>query len=156
MPPAPLPEQAQEPRPTNYLDAPQTLGNWRYARSGRITQAVFSAGATTHLAFTCLGHTQQIRIMREAPEREARGEAQREQYQGQRRMQITTETGEKTLAAHPMPSQPHVVAADIAVSDPFLDAMAITKGRFAVETEGMDTLYLPAWAEVSRVIEDCR
>jgi len=37
-----------------------------------------------------------------------------------------------------------------------LDAMALSKGRFAVELEGEAALYLPAWAEVSRVIEDCR
>ncbi len=40
--------------------------------------------------------------------------------------------------------------------DPLLDAMAITRGRFAVEVEGETPLYLPAWAEVTRVIEDCR
>mgnify|MGYP006891167444 CR=1 FL=1 len=40
-------------------------------------------------------------------------------------------------------------------TDPLLDAMALTKGRFAVEV-GAAKLYLPSWAEVSRVIEDCR
>ena len=44
----------------------------------------------------------------------------------------------------------------LAPDDPLLDAMAITKGRFAVAAPGEPTLYLPAWAEVSRVIEDCR
>ncbi|MEL6878174.1 MAG: hypothetical protein AAGL68_08770 [Pseudomonadota bacterium] len=49
-----------------------------------------------------------------------------------------------------------LVAAELDANDPLLDAMAITKGRIAVETAGMPTLYLPAWAEVTRVIEDCR
>ncbi|MGE5953581.1 MAG: hypothetical protein ACM308_08200 [Qipengyuania vulgaris] len=44
----------------------------------------------------------------------------------------------------------------MAPKSPLLDAMALTKGRFAVETPGLPTLYLPAWAEVTRVIEDCR
>ena len=42
------------------------------------------------------------------------------------------------------------------VFGPLLDAMAITRGRFAVEVEGEPGLYVPAWAEVTRVIEDCR
>ena len=40
--------------------------------------------------------------------------------------------------------------------DPLLDAMAVTRGRFAVETTGLSTLYLPPWAEVTRAIESCR
>jgi len=37
-----------------------------------------------------------------------------------------------------------------------LDAMALSKGKFAIGAEGMAPLTLPSWAEVSRVIEDCR
>jgi hypothetical protein len=48
------------------------------------------------------------------------------------------------------------VRAELAASDPLLDAMAFTKGRFAVETAGQETLYVPAYPEISRVIEDCR
>jgi hypothetical protein len=40
--------------------------------------------------------------------------------------------------------------------DPLLDAMAFSRGRFAVEATGLPTLYVPSWPEVSRVIEDCR
>ena len=41
-------------------------------------------------------------------------------------------------------------------TDPLLDAMAFSRGRFMVEMPGAPVLYLPAWPEVSRVIEDCR
>jgi hypothetical protein len=41
-------------------------------------------------------------------------------------------------------------------AEPLLDAIAFSKGRFAVEVAGLPTLYLPSHAEVSRVIEDCR
>jgi len=37
-----------------------------------------------------------------------------------------------------------------------LDAMALARGRFAVEVAGYPALYLPNWAEVARVVEDCR
>ena len=40
--------------------------------------------------------------------------------------------------------------------DPLLDAMAFSKGRFALEVAGLPTLYVPSYPEVTRVIEDCR
>ncbi len=44
----------------------------------------------------------------------------------------------------------------LSARDPLLDAMAFSRGRFAVEVAGLPTLYLPSWPEISRVIEDCR
>ncbi|MDG2003332.1 MAG: hypothetical protein P8J20_08375 [Novosphingobium sp.] len=49
-----------------------------------------------------------------------------------------------------------MIAVTLPASDPLLDAMAFSRGRFAVETAGLPTLYVPSWPEVSRVIEDCR
>jgi hypothetical protein len=43
-----------------------------------------------------------------------------------------------------------------AASDAALDQIAYSRGRFAVEVRGLETLIMPAWAEVGRVIEDCR
>jgi hypothetical protein len=37
-----------------------------------------------------------------------------------------------------------------------LDWIAYSRGRISVEGSGMPRLILPVWAEVSRVIEDCR
>ncbi len=71
-------------------------------------------------------------------------------------MRIRTETTARSILANPVPGQSNLIAVRLRGSDPLLDAMAITKGRFAVETGGLQTLYLPAWAEVTRVIEDCR
>ncbi|HCY02645.1 MAG TPA: hypothetical protein DHU71_07085, partial [Erythrobacter sp.] len=62
----------------------------------------------------------------------------------------------RTLAATPAARELQSLTATLAANDPLLDAMAVTRGRFAVETPGLSTLYLPPWAEVSRVIEDCR
>jgi hypothetical protein len=44
----------------------------------------------------------------------------------------------------------------VPAQDPLLDAMAFSKGRFAVESAGLATLYVPPYPEVTRVIEDCR
>ena len=48
------------------------------------------------------------------------------------------------------------VVARFALDDRLLDAMAFTRGRFTVEQPGATPLVLPPWAEVGRVIEDCR
>lgn len=69
-------------------------------------------------------------------------------------MTIRTETTQRTLTAERFGSQ--MIIAGVSASDPLLDAMALSKGRFAVEVEGEATLLLPSHAEVSRVIEDCR
>jgi len=41
-------------------------------------------------------------------------------------------------------------------SDPVLDQVAYSRGKFAVEVAGLEPLILPVWAQISRVIEDCR
>ena len=52
---------------------------------------------------------------------------------------------------------PHdVISVTLSANDRLLDAMAFSRGRFAIETAGLPTLYVPSWAEVSRVVEDCR
>jgi hypothetical protein len=43
-----------------------------------------------------------------------------------------------------------------AANDTVLDQVAYSRGRFGVEVQGLSPLILPAWAEVARVIEDCR
>lgn len=69
---------------------------------------------------------------------------------------ITTPELRRLLNAAGEGSAPSVLAAKLPASDPLLDAMAFSRGRFMVEAPGTVPLYLPSWAEVSRVIEDCR
>jgi hypothetical protein len=66
---------------------------------------------------------------------------------------IRTETATRTLAAVPADRE---MTVSLVAGDPLLDAMALSKGRFALESEGLPPLSLPSWAEVTRVIEDCR
>jgi hypothetical protein len=40
--------------------------------------------------------------------------------------------------------------------DALLDAIAFSRGRFALEAAGLETLYLPSYPEISRVVQDCR
>ena len=47
-------------------------------------------------------------------------------------------------------------AIPLIATDPLLDAMGFSRGRFVVEQRGGGTLVIPAWPEILRVAEDCR
>jgi hypothetical protein len=130
------------------MDAPATPGTWRFsteqARIGRYSSAAFvGVDGVEAFAVVCafgnsVGLQRSVRTNRNL------------------QMTIRTETATVSRLVPPDPEGQPFVNAVVAPSDPILDAMALSKGRFAVETEGLATLYLPTWAEVSRVIEDCR
>ncbi|MBX7495832.1 hypothetical protein K3172_08180 [Qipengyuania sp. 6B39] len=143
--PAPTPPPAE----ANWIDRPQTTGTWRISGS----QAAFverdSQGGTTPPSiplFIMECRNNAVRLMTQVPRSDSRT------------MIIRTETASRSLALSPVPggAQPVFAFADLQPRDPLLDAMALTRGRFAVEVPGGRSLYLPNWAEVTRVIEDCR
>jgi hypothetical protein len=49
----------------------------------------------------------------------------------------------------------HTVAM-IQASDPILDGIAFSRGRFTIGIPNLPMLVIPAWPEPARVIEDCR
>jgi hypothetical protein len=124
------------------MDFPQTPGDWRYRQSGNLSAAEFGAG---QFRIECNRANRTISLVRPGG---ASGAAPA--------MHVLTETREGTLGTTPQGQQPPTVAAMLPAGDPLLDAMAFSKGRFAIETSGLPTLYLPSWPEVTRVIEDCR
>lgn len=68
-------------------------------------------------------------------------------------MSITTSAGTRALNAS---ATPRGAVVTLQPRDTVLDAMAFSRGRFAVTMTGQPTLYVPSWTEISRVIEDCR
>jgi hypothetical protein len=121
---------------------PKTPGDWRYvARLGGSTAMFASGGGQAYLTLQCDMAARSVAIIRAGS---APGEVP---------LRILTETGDRLLNAQPQTSG---LAVRLAAQDPLLDAMAISKGRFAVEVAGLPMLYIPSWPEVSRVIEDCR
>ena len=69
---------------------------------------------------------------------------------------IATSTATRAFTATPEANATPQLTLVFAPRDPVLDAMAYSRGRFVIEVAGLPTLYLPAWPEVARVIEDCR
>ena len=148
-PPPPVttaPPPVAPPPAANWIDRPQTPGDWSYLVEPGETLARFGTSATPLLVIACNLRTREIGIVRatSAPK------------QGDVAMRISTETTSRPVIAQAASNAPARVMATLAPRDPLLDAMAITRGRFAVEVEGEAGLYVPAWAEVTRVIEDCR
>ena len=134
----------QEATHLSWNDEPQTPGTWTYVDEPTESLGLFGDSDPVHLfVLRCNKETREI------------GLARRGSSEGELMMRVRTETGDRLLTAAQVPGY-GLVAANIPANDPLLDAMAITKGRVAIEVEGMEPLYIPAWAEVTRVIEDCR
>lgn len=138
---APIPQPAF----ANWMDAPASPGDWTYRADSTGTIAYFGqAGGNPDFGLRCDPSRRAISLLRAGT------------ASGSVPMRVRTETTERMVTAMPQDGPLATLRADIAPSDPLLEAMAFSKGRFAVETNGLPTLYLPAWPEVTRIIEDCR
>lgn len=133
-PPPPVAAHAPPPPPAaaDWRDRPRTPGDWAYARDGSGSRASYRPGGAT---LAC-GPDRRVRL---AVEGRAPGP-----------LTVRTSTASRTLA----PGPDGAVTLD--PRDPLLDAMAFSRGRFALEQPGHPPLSLPSWAEVGRVVEDCR
>lgn len=140
----PNPPENLPPQPLRWIDAPATLGDWQYSAANGSSFAMFGEpGGAIEFMFRCDLAPKKMSIARAGSAASSN-------------MKILTETAERALTASPVSSPSPLLVAEISAQDPLLDAMALSYGRFAVEASGQPTLYLPSWAEISRVIEDCR
>lgn len=119
---------------------PQTPGDWRY-ESGI---ARFGAGGNTLFAMACNRAAGTVTLLRT-------GSAASPVP-----MSVITTSIARAMTAQPVPSGQAQLQAALPANDALLDAMAFSRGRFAIDVNGLPSLYLPAWPEVGRVIEDCR
>ena len=127
--PAPPPAAAPTPPPPapEWRDLPLSPGDWSYSSDSGGSEARFGSG----LRLQCDSARRQVLLTREGA-----GGAVR----------VRTSYGERMLA----PGGP------VPAADSLLDEMAFSRGRFAVEAEGVERLIVPAWPEPARVVEDCR
>ena len=126
------------------MDVPQTPGDWRYETSSRGSAAIYGAGPSdTLFKITCDPRTHYV------------GFARTGTFTNDAALTVRTESATRTLPVPPVGDTSALIAS-LNANDPLLDAMAFSKGRFAIEAKGASTLYLPSWPEVTRVIEDCR
>jgi hypothetical protein len=141
--PAPAPAPPPPPRPTaDWRDAPITPGNWQWGMESGQSVARFAGG---ELVLRCDPSARAVILQR-------RGGPGR----GTVLLGVLTTNGTRQLSATAQPGPPPSVTASFAARDGFLDAIAFSRGRFAVEASGLATLYVPSWPEISKVVEDCR
>lgn len=137
--PTPTPTPAPPPPPADWRDRALTPGDWIYARSEAQSEARYAPpGSTPLLAFTCDPRAGQIRLT--LPGAAAGAVIIRTSYGDVARQAGAVDAGLQLA---------------FAARDPLLDQMAFSRGRFMLEAGGR-ALIVPAWPEVSRVIEDCR
>ena len=144
-PPRPVATAVPAPSPADWRDAALTPGNWSYEPGTGGSIARFGPDASTPLAsLGCDRAAGRIALQRagSAP--------------GPLPLTITTSLATRAFTATPVAGATPQLTLAFASRDPILDAMAFSRGRFMVEVPGLPTLYLPAWPEVARVIEDCR
>ena len=131
----------------DWQDRALTPGDWRYFAEPNETLAIFAADPLSpdpQLVIVCNLEMRQIGIVRPS---EAGVPVD---------MFIRTETADRKLSATPFDGRQTVVVGKVAARDRLLDAMAFSNGRIAVLVAGQEPLVIPAWPEITRVVEDCR
>ena len=146
---APAPVVVPPPRPepvrlaADWRDWPVSAGTWRYTRDGRGSVAMFGRpGTDARVVLRCDRDSGRVFLSIADASPGA--------------VTVRTSSVAKTVQAAATGSTPTYVAAALAPTDPLLDAIAFSRGRFALSLPGAAPLVLPAWAEVGRVVEDCR
>ncbi len=141
-PVAPVPMAAPRPRPAlppqpalGWQDTPLAPGVWRWSNEGGRSTARYGQ----LLTLACTGGGVRLTLA----------------GAGATNWMIDTSSTSRALTASLDPAT-GLGRVTLAAGDPLLDAMAFSRGRFAVELPGRAPLALPAWPEVARVIDDCR
>lgn len=141
--PRPVPTPAPQPPTADWRDLPYSPGTWTYRRDARGSIALFGpVGADASLTLRCDLTARQIFLSRAGSSVQP--------------LTIRTSSTTRNLPVQPVGGTTPYVAAALAPSDPILEAMGFSRGRFVVAQAGQATLVLPAWAEIERVTEDCR
>jgi hypothetical protein len=138
-----VPPPQPQSLPADWGDWPLAPGDWIYRRDERGSIALFGpAGQNALLTLRCDTQRQRLYLSREG----ASGT----------RIVVRASSSMKEFVAGPTGGTPAYVAAEIAPADPILDAIALSRGRFALEAEGQQSLAIPSWPEIAKVVEDCR
>jgi len=139
-PPAPPVAPIGPAAELEWRDMPLAAGTWTYAAEATGSVARFGPqGQPPALLVRCDHAARTVALVR--PGAGAGAMTVTTSYSGR---DWRAEAGAEGAVAH------------LPASDPFLDRMAFSRGRFSVAAAGVSLLMVPAWAEPARVIEDCR
>jgi hypothetical protein len=143
--PVPVPPPLPPPAPVlgvDWNDWPFSAGDWNYRRDERGSIALFGApGADAALTLRCDLGRRALYLSVRGPGSAAT---------------IRTTTLTRSSPLQPTGGDAGYVASQLAPSDPLLDAIVFSRGRFVVESAGQPPLVVRPFGEIGRVIEDCR
>jgi hypothetical protein len=127
----------------DYSTATPIDGNWAYVATAGGSEATFAnAAAQPQLTVSCARATRQVTLSKPAT-----GAAPF--------ISVWTTAQTRNLPSSYNPATGKL-SATLAAFDPFLDAIAFSRGRVEFSVSGQPALVLPSWAEAARVVEDCR
>lgn len=143
--PAPAPALAARPL-GEWIDWPIAAGDWVYRKDERGSIALFGIpGKDALLTLRCDTARQRVYLAR-ADVAAQRGGT----------LTVRSSSARKDFAAKSTGAPLPYLAVEIMPTDPILDAIVYTRGRFAVEATGQSSVAIPSWSEIARVVEDCR
>ena len=118
-------------------------GNWTYAPTTDGSEALFANSAgSPQLSVHCTRATRRVTIARPASAAAPF-------------INVWTSSLSRSVASSFDPATGRLTI-DLANFDPLLDAIASSRGRVAFTVGTQPALVVPPWAQVARVIEDCR
>lgn len=140
---------AAQPAGTDWRTLPRAAGTWAYRQDARGSLALFGeSGQDADLTLRCDRQRREIYLSRRVPALAAGA--------GPTALTIRTTTLVRSMTALPVGDGQLYVAVAIDIGDPLLDAMGFSRGRFVIEVGALPPLSVPPWAELNRVVEDCR
>lgn len=146
-PAAPPPAPPPPPLATDWRDWPIAEGDWFYLRDADGSSARFGPPESEpHLSISCDFQTRHIELIVFGDPGAA----------GSGMITIRTSSGTLQWPAILDPDGYGTATSTRSANDSGLDKMIFSRGRFAVEVPGAAPIAVPAWAEVARVVEDCR
>lgn len=142
--PTPAPPPASPaPANTEWQYRPATPGDWTYRTEDAGSIALFGAASgAAMLSIRCDTANHRISVARPGT--------------GSGPMTIRTSYGAVSWPTSITGGATAQTVATRAANDSVLDQITYSRGRFGVEVPGLPPMILPAWAEVARVVEDCR
>jgi hypothetical protein len=136
--------QSAAPAPSANVEYLSPMGgSWSYAFASDGSQATFlDAAARPQLTVHCTRAARQVTIAKPATAAAPF-------------LIVWTSSLTRNLPSSFNPATGRL-SATLSAFDPLLDALAFSRGRIGVTVTGLAPLVVPAWAELARVVEDCR
>ena len=120
-----------------------TAGNWTYAPAVESSEAIFSdTSGTPQLWVRCTRATRRVTISKAATVSAPS-------------INVWTSSQAKSVAAT-FTATTGRLTIDLGNYDPLLDAIVSSRGRVGFSVGSQPPLIVPPWAEIARVVEDCR